>query len=202
MQLAPGILLWGAAHRAPANTDDFFRDVHLDTGPVNLVLAHASERGGLPWQELGKQPHASFDAAELEAAGIDFAFLGHYHAPRDAERYTYPGNPDPLEFGETGTRGAVLATFQGDARRPILERRPVATSEVHDVCIDVTGATDRDDVGLRVEHALSGLAGCVRVSLSGELPPAVQLIREPSCALGPILTGSSSGVRRALWVRP
>ncbi len=175
VELEPGVLLWGAAHRAPANTGNFFEDVHLDQGAVNLVLAHASERGGLPWQGTGKLPHAAFDAAELEAAGVDFAFLGHYHAPRNGERYTYPGNPDPLEFGETRERGAVLATLTDGARAPVLEHRSVATSEVHDVGVDVTGATDRDDVGSRVEQRLSGLAGCVRVTLVGELPPAVQL---------------------------
>lgn len=188
-ELVPGIRLWGAAHRAPANTRDFFSGIRLDAGSVNLVLAHASERGGLPWQESGKQPHAAFDAAELEAAGVDFAFLGHYHAPRDAERYTYPGNPDPLEFGETGPRGAVLATFDGDVRRPTLDRRTVATSEVHDVGVDVAGATDRDDVGSRVEQAVAGISGCVRVTLRGELSPAVQLDARALQRIGAHLDG-------------
>ena len=174
-ELASGVRLWGAAHRAPANTDDFFAGFEADGDALHLVLAHASERGGILWQEQGKQPHAAFDAAELEAAGIDYAFLGHYHTPRDADRFTYPGNPDPLEFGETGVRGAVLATFDADADRPRIERRRVAKSEVHDLVVEVTGASDRDDVAGRVRDILSGVAGCARVTLSGELGPAVQL---------------------------
>lgn len=175
VELAAGVRLWGAAHRAPANTDDFFAGFHTGGGALELALVHASERGLMQWQGQGKQPHASFDGAELEAAGIDFAFLGHYHAPRDARRFTYPGNPDPLEFGETGERGAVLATFEGAGRSPRIARRRVARSAVHDVTVDVRGASDRDEVAGRVRDATAGLAGSVRASLHGELEPGVQL---------------------------
>ena len=112
--LSDGMTLWGAAHRAPANTDGFFATFRPDRGGIHLALAHASERGFLAQQGSGKMPHAPFEAAELDAAGITHAFLGHFHAPRDAERYTYPGNPDPLDFGETGERGAVLAVVGAD----------------------------------------------------------------------------------------
>ena len=109
--LADGLTVWGAAHRAPANTGDFFAGFRPDRSGIHLVVAHASERSVLPWQESGKEPHAPFDAAQIAASGVQHAFLGHYHLPRDAERHTYPGNPDPLDFGETGERGAVIATI-------------------------------------------------------------------------------------------
>ena len=113
-------------------------------------------------------PHAPFEAAELEAAGITHAFLGHFHAPRDAERYTYPGNPDPLDFGETGERGAVLAVVGADGS-VTRERRIVATSVVHDLVLTVDGARHGDDVRAQLEAALAPLTGCVRVTLTGEL---------------------------------
>lgn len=112
VELADGLTLWGAAHRAPANTDGFFEHgFKVDRGGVNVALFHGSERGELTWQEEGKAPHAPFHAWQIPEAGLDHVFCGHFHAPRDAERHTYPGNPDPLTFGETGDR----------ARRP---RRP------------------------------------------------------------------------------
>ena len=172
--LADGLTLWGAAHRAPANTEDFFAAFRPDRGGLHLALAHASERSVLAWQESGKQPHAPFDARELAEAGIAHAFLGHYHMPRDAERYTYPGNPDPLDFGETGERGAVLATVdaQGTIRR---ERREVAVSEVHDLTVALDGITHAEQAREAVADAVAGLAGFVRVTLAGELAPALEL---------------------------
>jgi len=178
-QLADGLTVWGAAHRAPANTDAFFAGFRPDRGGIHFALAHASERGALGWQDAGKQPHAPFDAAELEAAGLHHAFLGHFHLPRDAERYTYPGNPDPLEFGERAgrdgeLRGAVLAEVaaDGSVRR---ERRSVAVSEVHDLALSVESAEHSDDLRSALDALVADLSGSVRVSLSGELAPAVTL---------------------------
>ncbi len=174
--LADGLTLWGAAHRAPANTDPFFSSFRPDRGGVHLAVAHASERGALGWQESGKQPHAPFDAGELESAGISHAFLGHYHVPRDADRYTYPGNPDPLEFGEQGERGAVLVEVgaDGSVRR---ERRVVAVSEVHDLVVTLEGAAQMDEVERAIVDARHGRGGCIRVTLQGEVAPSLELDR-------------------------
>jgi DNA repair exonuclease SbcCD nuclease subunit len=187
-ELLDGVTLWGAAHRAPANTDGFFADFRPDRGGVHLALAHASERGALGWQESGKQPHAPFDAREIEAAGIAHAFLGHYHVPRDAQNYTYPGNPDPLEFGEEGQRGAVLLTVAPDGSIE-RERRPVAVSHVHDVSVTVDGATHAEDVRELVSAVLVGLDGFARVTLHGELAPRVQLDLGDLARLGSHLEG-------------
>lgn len=172
--LADGLTLWGAAHRAPANTDGFFADFTPDRGGIHLALAHASERTVLGWQEPGKQPHAPFDAGELERAGVAHAFLGHYHVPRDADRYTYPGNPDPLEFGEDGERGAVLAEIaaNGSVART---RYRIALSEVHDVVVRLDACAHSDDVRAAVAAAIAGLGGCVRVTVTGDLRPTVEL---------------------------
>lgn len=172
--LVDGLTLWGAAHRAPANTDGFFARFRPDRGGVHLALAHASERSVLAWNEPGKQPHAPFDGRELEAAGMAHAFLGHYHVPRDAERYTYPGNPDPLEFGEQGERGVVIASVAPDGAVARTRHR-VAVSEVHDLLVPLEDAGHSGDVRQTVARAVEGLAGCVRVTLTGELPPAVEV---------------------------
>jgi DNA repair exonuclease SbcCD nuclease subunit len=188
IELADGLTLWGAAHRAPANTDGFFGDFRPDRGGVHLAVAHASERGALGWQEKGKQPHAPFDAGEIHEAGIAHAFLGHYHLPRDAASYTYPGNPDPLEFGEEGERGAVLVTVAPDGS-VTRDRRPVAVSHVHDVVVPLDGAAHAEDVRRLVAAALDGLDGFVRVTLEGELAPVVQLDLRELARLGPHLDG-------------
>lgn len=188
LPLADGLTLWGAAHRAPANTDGFFAGFRPDREGIHLALAHASERSLLGWQEAGKQPHAPFDAAEIAAAGISHAFLGHYHLPRDAERHTYPGNPDPLEFGEDGDRGAVVVDVapDGSIQR---QRHRVAVSEVADMTVAIDEARHANDVQEAVAAAIAGLSGCVRVTVEGELAPGVTLDLNELQRLGPHLDG-------------
>lgn len=203
VELASGITLWGGAHRAPANTDDFLSGFNLDEGPnarsmVNLGLFHAAERGGLAFQEEGKAPHAAFDAGEIERSELDHVFLGHFHAPKDGSRLTYPGNPDPLTFGEVGERGAVIASIGADGS---VERRRVrvATSEVHDIAIDVNNAGSRQEIYEIVARALVGREGSVRLTLSGEISKAVEI---SSADLEPLFAGLDGHVLRIDGLRP
>jgi DNA repair exonuclease SbcCD nuclease subunit len=181
--LADGLTLWGAAHRAPANTDGFVEHFAVDRGGVHLALFHGSELTGL---ETGKVPHAPFSARQIEAAGIDHAFLGHFHTPRDAERHTYPGNPDPLAFGETGPRGAVLCTVRADGGVNRV-RHDVSTSQVHDVHVDITGATHSGQVREQVIAVVAELRGVVRVTLGGEIRPEVEVRLDELAAAAPHL---------------
>jgi exonuclease SbcD len=188
IELADGLTLWGAAHQAPASTGPFFAEFRPDRAGAHLALAHASERSALPFQESGKEPHAAFDATELEAAGIAHAFLGHYHVARDRERYTYPGNPDPLEFGESEGRGVVLATVASDGHVE-RERRSVAVSQVHDLIVALDGCHHLDDVRQRIAMAIAGLSGSVRVTLNGEVPAELPVDPRALTQLGEHLDG-------------
>lgn len=188
IQLSDGLTLWGAAHQAPAGTGSFFAGFRPDRGGVHLALAHASERSALPFQEAGKEPHAPFDAAELEAAGIAHAFLGHYHVARDRERHTYPGNPDPLEFGESEGRGVVLASVAGDGT-VTRERRSAAVSQVHDLVVTLDACHHVDDVRQRIAMAIAGLTGSVRLTLSGEVPAELPVDPRALTQLGEHLDG-------------
>jgi len=173
-ELGPGVTIWGAAHRAPVNTEDFLRDFHARREGLNIGLFHASERSGLPLQPNGKEPHAPFSAYEIAGAGLDHALLGHYHAPIDGPDYTYPGNPEPLAFGETGERGVVLVDI-GDDGAITRERVRVSHTVLEDVRVDVSGASSSQDVLDRVAAALAGHKGIARVSLSGDVAPSLSL---------------------------
>ena len=174
-ELTDGLTLWGAGHCAPANTDGFFEQgFQVDRGGVNLALFHGSERAQLRWQEDGKAPHAPFTADDIPRSGLDHALCGHFHTPADAQWHTYPGNPDPLAFGETGVRGAVLVEVSsgGDVERT---RHRVAVSQVHDRAVDLTGVAHSNEARERVAVAVAGLQGVVRVTLTGEVDPDVDL---------------------------
>ena len=174
MPLSPGITLWGAAHCAPANTDNFLDGFRAEGSGVHLALFHGAENSWFSEQGEGKQPHAPFDAGEIEKAGVDHAFLGHYHRPKDSERHTYPGNPDPLAFGEDGERGAVLATIDGTGRVSS-ERRIVAQTAVHDIVIDVSGCTTQQQIRDSIAEQVEGLGGFARLTLRGDVESEINV---------------------------
>ena len=170
VELADGITLWGAAHRSPASTDGFLDGFTAGRGGVNLALFHGCEAETAP----GSVPYAPFRAEQLDAAGLDHALLGHVHTPVDHAQFTYPGNPCPLTPGETGPRGAVLVAV-GDDGSVERTRYDVAGGRVHEVSVDVTGASRSAEMRERVEEAVAGLAGVVRVTVHGALAPSVDL---------------------------
>ena len=170
--LADGLTLWGAAHRGPANTPDFLEGFHVDRNGVNLAVFHGSERAWFTEQETGKQPHAPFSAPEIERAGLRHAFLGHFHRPKEHNWFTYPGNPDPLTFGENGVRGAVVVTVRDDGS---IERKweRVAKSKSYEIDVDITGAGSQQDIRDRVNEKVKGLEGYARITLNGEIDQTI-----------------------------
>ena len=174
VSLRPGLTLWGGAHRAPANTDNFLAGFGVQGPGAHIALFHGAERSWFSEQGSGKEPHAAFDASEIGATGLLHAFVGHYHRPKDAERHTYPGNPDPLAFGEDGPRGAVIATI-GEDGVVARERRTVAQTEVHDLELDVSGCASGQEIRDRVRALAEGRGGMARVTVTGELERDVDL---------------------------
>jgi DNA repair exonuclease SbcCD nuclease subunit len=174
-ELADGFTIWGAAHCAPAHTPGFFESGFRTVGSgVHIGLFHGSEQGDFPGQGEGKVPHAPFRAEQVPASGLHHALVGHFHTPRDGMHHTYPGNPEPLTFGEAGERGAVLVTI--DASGAVSrERHRVARTPVSDVTVDLTGVAHADEIHGRVAAALVDRTGVVRVTVAGDLPPEVDL---------------------------
>lgn len=173
--LADGFTVWGGAHLAPAGAGDFLEGFEVGRGGVNVALFHGSERGGLAWQGTAKFPHAPFSSEDVRRAGLHHALVGHYHRPSAAEFHTYPGNPDPLTFGEDGRRGPVLVSFGDDGvvRRDWFD---VSICPMVDVEVDVGGAVHSGQVRIALEEALSPLSGMVRATLRGELGPDVPVV--------------------------
>jgi uncharacterized protein YjlB len=51
----------------------------------------------------------------------------------------------------------------------------VAVTEIHDITVDVTGCGSQQDVRSRVQEVVEALRGVARVTLHGELSPAIDL---------------------------
>ena len=138
---------------------------------VNLALFHGCETG----TAAAAVPYAPFRAEQVEAAGLDHALLGHVHTPVDHGLFTYPGNPCPLHTRRD--RAAREPCWSPSAPDGSVERTryDVAGGRVHEVAVDVTGATRAAEVRERVEAAVADLTGVVRVTVHGALAPTVDL---------------------------
>ena len=174
VELGPGFVLWGTAHRVPANTPNFFAGFRVPSGPdTHVALAHASEAGWLQ-QASGQQPHAVFSAGDIERAGFTHALLGHIHTPKDHELFTYPGNPEPLTFSETGERGAVVFSFAGGGSIA-RQRHVLSSTNVEVVLVDLTGCATQHDVQQAIDAQLDGHSGYLEVRLTGDVEPSVDI---------------------------
>jgi DNA repair exonuclease SbcCD nuclease subunit len=188
LELADGVWLWGAAHRAPSGTAGFLDGFSVDRGGVHLALFHGAETGSAPAGAEGTERHAPFRAEAIAGTGLRHAFLGHYHRPQRGEWHTYPGNPEPLAFGEEGERGAVIATLAEDGS---LEREwvTVAGTQIIDVSVDVSGCLSVGAVRERIREAVGGQRGVARVTISGEPAAGLDLVVEDLGAIGTGLDG-------------
>ncbi|MCI0433186.1 MAG: DNA repair exonuclease [Gemmatimonadetes bacterium] len=166
-ELAEGLTLWGAAFRAPRRETGFLDGFRVDRGGVHVALFHGSEGGSFRFESSAKQRYAPFRREQIAEAGLLHAFVGHHHTPVDDELFTYPGNPDPLTFGESGPRGAVLADIRTD--RVTRRRVAVARTVVHDLVLDVSGCMHADSLRERLVDLLGGRRGFARVTIQGDL---------------------------------
>jgi len=163
-----GLTLWGAAHCAPGGSHNFLDGFRADRGGVNIGLFHGSAPNASAQIADDKNSTRPIDT-DIEQAGLHHLFLGDYQEPREAARYTYPGNPHPLSFGQNGDRGALLATIAADGAVQ-REWKSVAHFPFHDIEIDITGCCSRSEIKERLKQAVAGLAGIARVTLLGEVP--------------------------------
>ena len=164
----------GSGPFGPATAGNFLEGFRVEGSGNHIALFHGAERSWFGEQDSGKQPHAAFEASEIEGAGLAHAFLGHYHRLKDAEFHTYPGNPDPLAFGEDGERGAIVATIGPDGRI-VRERHPVAVTEMHDLELDVTGMTTQQQILDWVKAEISSLSGFARLTVKGEIASTIDI---------------------------
>ena len=172
--LADGFTLWGAAHCGSISTHGFLDGFRVDRGGFHVALFHGSEQGDLPFQDTGKLPLAPFHADQIPQSGLAHALLGHFHTPRDAIYYTYPGNPEPLGFGETGDRAQYLSLSQTTGRSAA-NGIPYIHSALCDVTVEIDDVADEGEVLRRVADRIAGLSGIVRVTLTGHVEPSFDI---------------------------
>ncbi len=169
-----GHRIFGVAHDKPKGTGSLLAGLQVPDGPPAVALFHGSERGLMQIQEEGKEDHGPFAEPEIAKSGFCFGLLGHFHKPRSTARLVYPGNPEPLTFGEEGVRGAAEVEFGSGT--PRVKIHQVNTFTLQDREVDVTGCRHSEALVDLVRESLPrGSDTGVRVRLVGEMALGLQL---------------------------
>ncbi|HXP93952.1 MAG TPA: metallophosphoesterase [Candidatus Binatia bacterium] len=175
--LSDEVTLYGFGH-TPAEPGRPFANARFDRGKVRIALVHGSDDERCP---PNKRATAPFRAAEVEASGASTLLTGHYHggytvARRDGTPlFAYPGSPEPVKFGETGTHGALIVTIeQGHVAITTWE---TAQTRLLERSCDLGGATNEHDVLARTARALDGCGAndYVKLKLSGVVAPGTRV---------------------------
>jgi DNA repair exonuclease SbcCD nuclease subunit len=169
-----GFRIFGVAHTKPKGTSNLLAGFTVPEGQPAVALFHGSERGQLPMQGEGKEDHAPFSESKIAQAGFRFGLVGHFHTPRVTPQMIYPGNPEPLTFGELGQRGAAEVDFSSEP--PVVKIHTVGTFTLSDVEVDVTGCRHSEALVQRAQEALPvGPNTGARVRVVGELALGLQI---------------------------
>jgi exonuclease SbcD len=115
-------------------------------GSFNILVIH----GDVVWNPAASDNGSQYlpiHPEDLEGSGMDYAALGHIHAPGQFHvgqvTAVYPGCPEPLDFGDKGQRGVYLVSVDeraGQAGFSVsAEFVPMALREMRTVDLDITG---------------------------------------------------------------
>ncbi len=129
----------------------------------------------------GNPAHANYapcSVAQLEAKGYDYWALGHVHEHRilrGKSSIVFPGNLQGRHIRETGARGAILVSVDGQEIQSI-ERLLVDVLRWHALDVDVTPANDLAEAVRLIRTSLEQLVAkssatiplAVRVTLFGK----------------------------------
>ena len=167
-----GLTIWGGAHISDKGAKNFLENFSIKDSGINIALFHGSASIGI--EDVEKARHAPFEPHQIAECGLQHALLGHFHNKTSADFYTYPGNPDPLTFGESEGRGAVLVTLHDDGR---IDRvwHDVSVSVVRDVEVRLTGEATSTEVISTIRSALRSVDGFVRITLTGSIADTARI---------------------------
>ena len=172
-RLGDGVTVWGAAFTARnCDASAVARFRAPDDGDTHLLLLHAALTGEQWAEEADYRP---VTRAQLQATGVAYAMLGHFHDGRGDGFLCYPGSPEPLDWGErSGAHGASIVAVAGGT--VTAEPIPVARRRYVERTVSVAGASGSAQVEVAVATAAAEEPGAsLRVVLTGEIEPGCEI---------------------------
>ena len=154
--------VWGAAFRSDRSAP-LLRGFRAPAEGIQLMVLHGEATEG-------QSKYSPITREDMEASGLDYLALGHKHSCSGLQRagrtwWAYPGCTLGRGFDETGEKGVLLGTLEGETCT--LEYRPLSGRRYRDLTVDVTGAESPEEAVLA---ALSPdwQEDILRITLRGE----------------------------------
>jgi len=151
----------------------------LEPDRLNILLLHGDMDMFIA--DEPRHPAVSFRAADIEAAGFDYAALGHYHLAKAVEegRYihaAFSGCPFGRGLDEEGPKTVIAGDVtKSGMRAASVKHVQLDQRVIRNVKVDVAGAATAGELAERVAEALerTGATGddIIRVNLAGRFPP-------------------------------
>ena len=141
-----GCTVWGAAFRSD-RSGPLLRGFRAPKdGNMHLMALHGEVTEG-------QSKYSPVTREDLETSGLNYLALGHQHACSGLQRagktwWAYPGCTLGRGFDETGEKGVLLGTLEGE--ECILEFRPLSGRRYRDLEVDLTGAESPEQAALAV----------------------------------------------------
>lgn len=130
-------------------------DLSNDPAVPTLAMVH----GDL---NVADSPYAPLSRQLMLSKSVAGWLLGHIHAPMrdvpdDQQFIVYPGSPQAMDPGETGSHGAVLVTFE-HGRRTAIRPIPLSTVRYDSINIDASGIDDLGDLTAKIREEMEAFA--------------------------------------------
>jgi exonuclease SbcD len=183
------VALHGQSFKDKATTDNLAAAYPPPVpGHYNIGVLHTALQGKPP-----HEPYAPCSLAELQAKGYDYWALGHVHEfqhwPEGGVHVVFPGNLQGRHIRETGRRGAVLVTVDGDGRSTV-ERLFIDILRWESLAVDASACASMADVARQIGRGLEAL-----LKSDGHVPRAVRVTVQGRSAAHGALFGKAADLR-------
>jgi len=178
--------LFGSAFTAPEDPKKVLDDFHPTESLKRRVLVH---HGSLVHKADEKSAYRPFDEKSIQRLDVDYIALGHYHKPsiiKDTKGTiiaSYPGSPEPLNFGEMHHHSFNIVTLDGG--KVEIELVPSNKRNYLQIDVNCSGMRTEMDVTDKCMELISHKASpedIVRFDLTGMLESGLkfdtEIIRE------------------------
>lgn len=180
-----GVNVYGYAFTSPELTASPVAGefVH-DKSRINILLCHADMTSPV-------SKDAPLSKSQLEAFGADYAALGHIHNGElykgTAGRctYAYCGCPEGRDFGECGSKGALIVEIDenedpvSEGRRITVTKKAFCRKRYEDVTVPVDGTTSISEIYKAARESVAGVSAdertILRLTFTGTVDPDVQI---------------------------
>ncbi len=164
------IRVYGYAFTSPSlDICPFISKKPEDREKINILCAHADIGNPL-------SVYCPVSVNDIAGSGFDYCAFGHIHlndGVKSAEGvpYAYSGCLSGRDFGETGPKGAIIASIDSD-KKPTFESRIFSRYDYEERTLDVTGVCDGSELRSRINNVIDGLKSEIflRLELVGTVP--------------------------------